>query len=107
SKSVVAGDKEHFQEQISYIDAVGLMNGAAAHRQTATYVTGAALTPANPDVLPFQVQIRAAYTDFFAMFEPPFTGGRPGSAADDKIHALVAVITEDPNDKIFGGGNPV
>ena len=24
SKSVVAGDKEHFQEQISYIDAVGL-----------------------------------------------------------------------------------
>jgi putative ABC transport system permease protein len=107
SKSIVAGDHEHFQEQISYIDAVGLMNGAAAHRQTATYVTGAALTPANPDVLPFQVQIRAAYTDFFAMFETPFTAGGPWSAADDKNHADVAVISQKLNDKIFGGANSV
>jgi putative ABC transport system permease protein len=107
NKSVSAGDQEHLQEQISYIDAVGLMNGAAAHRQTAMYVTGAALTPANADVLPFQVQIRAAYTDFFPMFEVPFTAGGPWGAADDKNHSDVAVITQKLNDKVFGGGNSI
>jgi putative ABC transport system permease protein len=107
NKSVTAGDQEHLQEQISYIDAVGLMNGAAARRQAAMYVTGAALTPVNPEVLPFQVQIRATYTDFFPMFETPFASGGPWSAADDKNHADVAVITKKLNDKVFGGGNSV
>jgi putative ABC transport system permease protein len=107
NKSVVSGDQEHFQEQISYIDAVGLMNARAAHRQTATYLTGAALTPANSQLLPFQVQIRATYTDFFSMFETPFLVGGPWSADDDKNHTDVAIITQKLNDKVFGGGNSV
>jgi putative ABC transport system permease protein len=107
NKSIVAGDAEHFQEQISYIDAVGLMNAKAAHRQSAMYKTGAALTPVNPDVLPFQVQIRATYTDFFSMFQTPFLVGGPWSADDDKNHADVAVITQKLNDKVFGGGDSV
>ena len=107
NKSVVSGDAEHFQEQISYIDAVGLMNAKAAHRQTAMYKTGAALTPANPQLLPFQVQIRATYTDFFSMFQTPFLLGSAWSADDDKNHADVAVITQKLNDKVFGGGNSI
>src|SRR5471032_2742505 len=54
------GDAEHFQGQISYPDASGLMNARAAHRQSPMYITGAALTPSNPDLLPFRVQMRAA-----------------------------------------------
>jgi putative ABC transport system permease protein len=107
SKSIVSGDPERFQEQISYIDAVGLMNARAAHRQTAMYRTGAALTPANSQVLPFQVDIRATYTDFFPMFQTPFLVGGPWSADDDKNHADVIVITQKLNDKVFGGGNSV
>jgi putative ABC transport system permease protein len=107
NKSVVVGDAEHFQEQISYIDAVGLINAKAASRQTAMYKTGAALTPANPDVLPFQVQMRATYTDFFSMFQTPFLQGGPWNADDDKNHADVVVITQKLNDKVFGGGNSV
>jgi putative ABC transport system permease protein len=107
NRSIVPGDAEHFQEQISYTDAVGLMNAKAAHRQSAMYKTGAALTPVNADLLPFQVQIRAAYTDFFSMFQTPFLSGGPWSADDDKNHADVAVITQKLNDKVFGGGNSV
>ena len=107
NKSIAGGDKERFQEQLSYIDAVGLMNARAAHRQTAMYKTGAALTPANAQLLPFQVQIRATYTDFFPMFQTPFLVGGPWSADDDKNHTDVAVITQKLNDKVFGGGNSV
>jgi len=107
NRSIVPGDEEHFQEQISYNDAVGLMNAKAAPRQSAMYKTGAALTPANPNVLPFQVQIRATYTDFFSMFQTPFLAGGPWSADEDKNRADVAVITRKLNDKVFGGGNSV
>jgi putative ABC transport system permease protein len=107
SKGVVSGDAEHFQQQISYIDAVGLMNAHAAHRQSAMYVTGAALTPSNAELLPFQVQIRAAYTDFFGMFNTPFLMGGPWSAADDNGHADVVVISKELNDKVFAGANSV
>jgi putative ABC transport system permease protein len=83
------------------------MNAKAAHRQTAMYKTGAALTPVNPQLLPFQVQIRATHTDFFSMFDTPFLLGGAWSADDDKNHADVAVITQKLNDKVFGGGNSV
>jgi putative ABC transport system permease protein len=107
TKAIASGDAERFQAQISYIDATGLMNARAAHRQSAMYVTGAALTPSNPDLLPFQVQIRAAYTDFFSMFDTPFLMGGPWSAVDDKGHADVIVISRELNDKIFSGANSV
>jgi putative ABC transport system permease protein len=107
SKSIVPGDAERFQPQISYIDAIALMNAQAAHRQSAMYVAGAGVTPSNPDVLPFQVQIRAAYTDFFTMFDTPFLLGGPWTADDDKAHADVVVISHKLNDKVFGGANSI
>jgi len=106
-KGVVIGDKDNLQEQISYPDATGLMNARAAHRQSAMYATGFALTPSNPDLRPFQVQARAAYADFFPMFDVPFRYGGPWTAADDEDHADVVVIGHDLNDKVFGGANSV
>jgi putative ABC transport system permease protein len=101
------GDSEHLQEQISYTDAVGLMNAHAAHRQAAMYSTGAALTPANPELRPFQVHIRATYGDFFRMFDIPFHFGGPWNSADDGDHASVVVLSRELNDKVFGGANSV
>jgi putative ABC transport system permease protein len=98
---------DNLTEQLSYTDAIALMNLHAAHRQTAMYATGAALTPANPDLRPFQVHGRAAYTDFFPMFSVPFLFGAPWSAADDAGHADVVVISRELNDKVFAGANSV
>lgn len=100
-------DDEHLQGQISYTDAIGLMNAHAAHRQSAMYATGFALAPANPQLRPFQVQARATYTDFFAMFDVPFLFGAPWSTAEDAGRADVVVITRELNDKVFGGANPI
>jgi putative ABC transport system permease protein len=101
------GDEEHLQEQISYPDATGLMTARAAYRQSAMYTTGFALTPPNPDLRPFQVQARAAYADFFPMFDVPFRFGGPWSRADDDGHADVVVLGRELNDKVFGGANSV
>jgi putative ABC transport system permease protein len=106
-RGVGGGDAENLQEQISYLDAIGLMSAHAARRQSAMYTTGFALTPANPDLRPFQVQARAAYTDFFGMFNVPFRYGGPWTAADDESHAAVVVIDRELNDKVFGGANSV
>jgi putative ABC transport system permease protein len=106
-KGMVLGDEENLQEQISYRDAMSLMKAHAAHRQSAMYATGFALTPANPDLRPFQVQARAAYADFFQMFDVPFRYGGPWTRADDEGHADVVVIGHDLNDKVFGGADSI
>jgi putative ABC transport system permease protein len=107
NRRAINSDSEHLQQQISYTDAVGLMNAHAGRRQTALYATGGALMPPNPQLLPFQVHIRAAYTDFFRMFNVPFRFGAPWSAADDENRVDVVVITRELNDKVFGGANSV
>jgi putative ABC transport system permease protein len=107
NKSVVSGDQEHLQQQISYPDAIGLMNAHAARRQAAMYRLGFALTPSNPQLLPFQVNARATNTDFFPMFDVPFRFGGPWRTADDENRADVVVITRELNDKVFAGANSV
>jgi len=59
----VTGETGSLPEQISYTDAMALMNAHAARRQTAMYATSLALTPSNPEVRPFQVPARATFTD--------------------------------------------
>src|ERR1700730_14062727 len=48
NKGVGTGDAEHFQEQISYIDAVALMSARSAGRRVAPYITGAGAIPSDP-----------------------------------------------------------
>jgi putative ABC transport system permease protein len=106
-KGEVTGESDSLPEQISYTDAMGLMNAHAARRQAAMYASGLVLTPSNPEVRPFQVRVRATYTDFFPMFDVPFRFGGPWNAAADEGRADVVVITRELNDKVFGGANSV
>jgi putative ABC transport system permease protein len=107
NKKVVVGDEEHLQDQLTYIDAVNLMNAHAATRQAAMYVTALPLTSPNRDILPFQAHARATYSDFFQMFQVPFLYGGAWSASDDTDRAYVAVISRGLNDRVFGGANSV
>ncbi len=107
SKSGVQTPDDKLQQQVSYTDAMGLMNAHAALRQTVMYSTGFALSPPNPNLRPFQVPARATYMDFFPMFEVPFRFGTPWTREDDEGRAPVAVISRELNDKVFGGANSV
>jgi putative ABC transport system permease protein len=94
-------------DQVSYRDAVALMEAGKADKQTAMFKLALPVQPENREVKPFQSLARVAYADFFAMFEPPFAYGGPWDRAQDAEHARVVVLGKDINEKLFGGTNSV
>jgi putative ABC transport system permease protein len=94
-------------DQIDYIDAIGLMQGHVAKRQSALFLTRLSLRPPDPQQKPFKVLVRAAYATFFPMFDAPFKFGGSWTAADDDARSAVVVLTREMNDKLFGGANSV
>jgi putative ABC transport system permease protein len=101
------GNPDHLDDQVSYLDAVALMQKGGSWRQTPLYGTQMALHPTDTKIKPFKSFTRAAYAVFFQMFEVPFRYGRPWSREDDDRHAPVAVISKRLNEKLFGGANSI
>lgn len=107
-KSQTAPDEpDKLPTQLTYTDAVGLMDAHPAFRQTAMYAIDLGLAPSNPRLQSFQVHARAVYRDFFAMFDVPFQYGVAWPAGDDSAHSQVVVITRALNDRLFAGTNSV
>ncbi|MGC1457769.1 MAG: ABC transporter permease [Steroidobacteraceae bacterium] len=93
------------QDQISYPDAMALMKAHRAVRQSAMY--SVSLDAVGSDGVPFPVGGRAAYADFFQMFEVPFRQGGPWTAADDRGATNVVVLSSKLADRLFPHDNPV
>lgn len=107
-----SGDQPYYDDgrppdQVTYRDAVALMEAGKADRQAAMFKLSMPIQPENPDVKPFQSLGRVTYNDFFAMFEPRFTYGGPWNSEQDKGHARVVVLSHDTNEKLFGGQDSV
>ena len=98
---------DKLSDQLSYIDAMALIQAHAATRQMASYATLFALTPDDREMKPFKAEGRATFTDFFSMFDVPFQYGGPWGSADDEAHTPVIVINHELNKKLFGGANSV
>ncbi|MEP7044103.1 MAG: ABC transporter permease [Dokdonella sp.] len=94
-------------DQVTYRDAMALMEAGKADKQSAMFKLALPVQPENPDVKPFQSLGRVAYSDFFSMFEPPFAYGAPWDRRQDAEHARVLVLTKEINEKLFGGQNSV
>ena len=90
-------------DQVTYRDAVALMEAGKADKQTVMFKLSQPIQPENKELKPFQALGRVTYTDFFAMFEPPFKYGRPWNRDQDAGHARVVVLGKDLNEKLFGG----
>jgi len=94
-------------DQITYRDAVALVEAGKADRQAAMYKLSLPIQPQNPEVKPFQSLGRVTHSDFFAMFEPPFAHGAPWDRRQDGEHARVIVLGKALNEKLFGGQDSV
>lgn len=93
--------------QLTYRDAVALMQSDIPKRQAAMFKTGFVLQPENESVLPFQTVARVTSGNFFTLFNVPFLYGGPwGSNADQNAEQIV-VLSKETNDKVFGGENSV
>ena len=92
-------------DDISRYDAETLL---AQHRAKAQVITNggdAALEVGNQT--PYSATMRYTTTDFFQMFQVPLRYGHGWSANDDAGRARVAVVSEELNEKFFGGSNSV
>lgn len=94
-------------DQVTYRDAMALMKAGKADKQSAMFKLALPVQPENPEIKPFRSLGRVAYTDFFAMFEPPFKYGAPWGHDQDESHARVIVLGSELNEKLFGGQDSV
>ncbi len=94
-------------DQVSYRDAAALMQAAKADRQAAMFRVALPVEPDNRALKPQLAIGRATYSDFFAMFEPPFAFGGPWNHVQDDAHARVVVLSRETNEKFFGGADSV
>ena len=92
-------------DDLSRFDAETLLAQHHAKAQVITNGGGAALEVGNQT--PYSAGMRYTSADFFPMFLVPIRYGHGWTAADDASRARVAVLSEELNQKVFGGANSV
>lgn len=92
-------------DDISRFDAETLLAQHRAKAQVITNGGGAPLEVGNQT--PYAAAMRYTSADFFSMFQVPIRFGHGWSANDDASRARVAVLSQELNDKVFGGADSV
>jgi len=98
---------EAIPPQISYRDAMALMRSTQPVHQTATFQAMMTVYPDPRVARPSTESIRLCFTDFFTMFDVPFAYGGPWDHRADAKGEQVVVISDNINQKLFGGANSV
>ena len=93
--------------QLTYTDAMALMDARPAFRQAAMVRTSFVIEPDGDGARPFDASGRATFADFFALFDAPFLFGSAWDADADANHEQAAVLSRGLNDRLFGGENSV
>ncbi len=94
-------------DQVTYNDAMALMNGAPGFRQVASNRSGLVLEPEGDDERPFSVDVRNTWADFFPMFDTPFLYGSGWDDTADTTREPVVVLSRELNERVFGGEDSV
>lgn len=94
-------------EALDYVDAMALMRAHQAKRQTLLYPVLMSVLPGGDRDLPLAANGYAVDSDFFPMFDVPFQYGGGWSAQDDQARSAEVVISDQLNQKLFGGVDSV
>lgn len=94
-------------DQVTYLDATALLEAGKARRQVVSYRAGRIVEPQGNEERPFEVVVRAASKDFFAMFDVPFLYGSGWDDTADRQQEQVVVLSRATNERLFGGENSV
>ena len=92
---------------LTYRDATALYASKAAPRSVVSYKSGELLLPEHAGVKPFNATLRVTTHEFFGMFDVPFQYGGGWDAKADAGPEPVVVLSNETNQKVFGGENSV
>jgi putative ABC transport system permease protein len=106
-RGYVPGEKEPYNDQTSYIDAMNYLRSGQGVRRTAVYEITGSVEPTRREDPVVELEGTAATSDFFSMFEVPFRHGQGWTPADDERAARVAVLSRARAETLFGNGDPV
>jgi putative ABC transport system permease protein len=106
-RSYPGRDGSGIPTQVTYRDMQALTRSTIPSRQTANFRATLFLTPEKGAGKPSAEQVRLCSSDFFAMFEAPFLHGGPWDRRADAGPEAVVVLTDEMNDRLFGGANSV
>jgi len=93
--------------QITYRDMTGIMKSNIPIRQTGMFVSNLYVYPDPKVSRPFRELVRLCFADFFPMFDVPFRYGLGWDKKADAGPEPVAVLSDEMNEKLFGGHNSV
>jgi putative ABC transport system permease protein len=93
--------------QLTYRDALALLNARAAPHQVAMHQLSNTVTPDDTALKPFSMFARATSADFFAMFDVPMLYGQAWGASADAQRSPVIVLSRKLNERLFKGRNSV
>jgi putative ABC transport system permease protein len=92
---------------LNYVDAMALMRAHKASHQTLIYPVMLSALGHDADSVPTSASGYAVTGDFFPMFDVPFLYGAGWNAGDDDNRVADVVLTEEFNQRMFGGANSV
>ena len=93
--------------QLTYLDAIALLDANKASRQVIGYKTMRVVEPSTDDSSPFQIETRATTGDFFSMFDVPFAYGSGWDKSADDARERVVVLSDSMNRQLFGGADSI
>jgi len=94
-------------DQLTYLDAMALMENAPATRQVAMTKVFDIIVPEGVEAKPIEALGRATFSDFFSMFDVPFLYGGSWDHSSDNNRQMVIVLSREINEKVFGDKNSV
>ncbi len=103
-------DDDHPEEppqQVTYRDAIALMESDIPTHQTVMFKAQLTVHPASEELRPYRAMTRLTSGDFFRLFNVPFEYGGPWDASADRGPEEVVVLSRDTNDRLFGGRDSV
>jgi putative ABC transport system permease protein len=92
---------------LNYVDAMALLRAHQAKRMTLIYQVLQSVLPQDTNSVPAATSGYAVTADFFSMFDVPFQYGGGWNNADDDARAADIVLTQEFNQRLFGGANSV
>ncbi|MGE0641257.1 MAG: ABC transporter permease [Thermoanaerobaculia bacterium] len=102
--NVLPGDPP---KHVTYRDMRGLMRSDLPVHETGVAAASTFVFPEEKGARPYRTTVRLCHADFFPMFDVPFRYGRGWSRDADETRERVVVLSEESNQRLFGGADSV